>query len=101
VNKKDYVDYDTATIIAHSTGGLVARAYIEDVNTNNQQRIDKFVTLATPHKGLLAAYRGWYGGDPGGMLSREVFKDLLIPLAVCDRKANQFVSHYAITTDDL
>ena len=41
---------DTCAVIAYSMGGLVARQYIA---TYGKSRIDKFLTLATPHMGTL------------------------------------------------
>jgi len=41
---------DTCAVIAYSMGGLVARQYIA---TCGKSRIDKFLTLATPHMGTL------------------------------------------------
>jgi pimeloyl-ACP methyl ester carboxylesterase len=60
---KDYVDYGTVDIIAHSAGGLVSRAFIEEASTDNQNKVDKFITLGTPHRGLPSAYRGGRGGQ--------------------------------------
>jgi hypothetical protein len=89
-NQKDYVDYSKVNIIAHSAGGLVARAYIEDSSANNDQNVNRLITLATPHKGTLAAYRGWYGGDPTGIIPKEEFKILVGVLAYC--KLNNFIN---------
>lgn len=41
---------DTCAVIAYSMGGLVARQYIA---TCGKSRIDRFLTLATPHMGTL------------------------------------------------
>ncbi len=82
--RKPYVDYSQVDLLAHSMGGLVSRAYIEDAIANNENTVHKLVTLATPHQGTLAAYRGWYGGDPGGILPNPAdFKGILGALAVC------------------
>lgn len=47
-------------IIAHSFGGLVSRAYIEQFGSN---RIDHLLTAGTPHRGTALAYPAWSGGD--------------------------------------
>jgi triacylglycerol lipase len=45
---------DKIIIVAHSMGGLVARAYLRD---HGMQRVVKVITLATPHHGTaLASY---------------------------------------------
>ncbi len=90
-NQRDYVDYSQVDIIAHSAGGLVSRAYIEDSSANNDQNVNRLITLATPHKGTLAAYRGWYGGDPTGILPINEFRSLLNVLLVCKGLAVQSV----------
>jgi pimeloyl-ACP methyl ester carboxylesterase len=90
--RKPYVDYSQVDIVAHSMGGLVARAYVEDAGANNEQNVHKLITLATPHKGTLAAYRGWYGGDADGILQDPLFSGLLGALALCKLKKLPFAS---------
>ncbi len=46
---------DRVTLVGHSMGGLVARAYLEQVGTD---RVEAVVTLATPHSGSLLARLG-------------------------------------------
>ena len=48
-------------IVAHSMGGLVARAYIQSEDYNDE--VDQLITLGTPHYGLSDAYLPWEGGD--------------------------------------
>ncbi len=55
VTGKDKVD-----VIGHSMGGLLARAYIQDVEYEND--VDQLITLGTPHKGASDAYVAWEGG---------------------------------------
>ncbi len=38
-------------IVAHSMGGLVARAYIQNHNNDGFERVVRLITLATPHHG--------------------------------------------------
>lgn len=49
-------------IVAHSMGGLIARAYIQSNNYNND--VDKLIMLGTPHYGSVNAYYLYDGGDP-------------------------------------
>ena len=50
-------------VVAHSMGGLVARAYIEgnDYGSN----VDQLITLGTPHRGSPKSYLSWEGGELG------------------------------------
>jgi len=54
-------------LVCHSLGGLVARAYLQDLG--GHRRVDRCVTLATPHKGTYNAY--WLASRIG----REVRPD--------------------------
>ncbi|MFH0891520.1 MAG: right-handed parallel beta-helix repeat-containing protein [Candidatus Falkowbacteria bacterium] len=60
---KNICQCDKVDIVAHSMGGLVARAYIE--GNDYQNDIDKLVFLATPHQGASEAYLAWEGGEMG------------------------------------
>lgn len=51
---------DRLSIVSHSYGGLVGRAYIESQNPKN---IDSFLTIGTPHQGTVFAYPAWSGGE--------------------------------------
>lgn len=55
------IDYSRVDLIAHSLGGLIARAYVQ--SDDYQHDVARVLTVATPHKGLLAAYYAWEGGD--------------------------------------
>jgi len=50
-------------LIGHSMGGLVARAYIEEDDYQND--VDQVIFLATPHRGAAQAYLMWEGGSFG------------------------------------
>lgn len=41
---------DKVNLVCHSHGGLVARAYMQ---RHGSEKIDNFITLGTPHKGML------------------------------------------------
>ncbi|MDO8512641.1 MAG: alpha/beta fold hydrolase, partial [bacterium] len=47
-------------IVAHSMGGLLARAYIQ--SNNYQDDVNKIVMMGTPNKGSTEAYVVWEGG---------------------------------------
>ena len=51
-------------IIAHSMGGLVARAYIQGDEYANRNDVDKLVMVGTPNLGSSNPYYIWEGGDP-------------------------------------
>lgn len=53
---------DKVDIIAHSMGGLVARAYIQSAAYKNDVR--KLAMVGTPNQGANAVYYIWAGGDP-------------------------------------
>lgn len=47
-------------LVTHSFGGLVARSYIQQFPDTH--KIDKLVTIGSPHKGAADAYSIWEGG---------------------------------------
>jgi hypothetical protein len=49
-----------ADIVAHSHGGLVVRKYLEKYG--NEDLVSNFITLGTPHKGMLETFRALYEG---------------------------------------
>ncbi len=59
-------------IIAHSMGGLVARAYIQN-KTKYRNDINKLVMAGTPHQGSVKPYYMYYGGDPSRVDDYEPF----------------------------
>ena len=50
-------------IVAHSMGGLVARAWIQR-SGKNAEKVDRFAMVGTPNQGSCNAYYIWEGGDP-------------------------------------
>lgn len=52
---------DKVDLVAHSMGGLVARAYIQ--SGDYDQDVDQVIFLGTPHKGAPKAYLQWEGGQ--------------------------------------
>lgn len=82
---KTYVNYSKVDLVAHSGGGLVARAYIEDAIANNEDYVNKLITLGAPHQGEVRAYPGWYGGDFSAFrLTDEDAAVFLTAVARCD-----------------
>lgn len=47
-------------LVGHSLGGLVGRIYAQKYGTT---RIDKLITVGTPHQGVPQAYKAFAGGD--------------------------------------
>ncbi len=50
------------TIVAHSFGGLLARAYLQ--SSHYQGDVSHIYTLGTPHQGSPKSYSVWEGGKP-------------------------------------
>lgn len=62
--KEDGNPAPQVNIVAHSTGGLVVRSYIQSDAYKDRNDIKKFVMVATPNLGAVNAYYLWEGGDP-------------------------------------
>ena len=57
--------HDQVSIVAHSTGGLVARQYIQNIqSSDNGGKVAKLAMVGTPHLGAVNAYYIWSGADP-------------------------------------
>jgi hypothetical protein len=57
----------TVYIVAHSTGGLAARYYIQNLQqADTGGDVAKLAMVGTPHLGAVNAYYVWSGGDPKG-----------------------------------
>lgn len=73
---KDVCDCDRVDLITHSMGGLVARAYVELGDYEND--IDQLIFLGTPHKGASKSYLTWEAGEVGpgrdDFLYERIFK---------------------------
>lgn len=66
-------------VAAHSMGGLVARAYIEEIEgTQYADTIDQLITLGTPHRGSPEVYLKWEAGEGffrlDGVLAKHHFE---------------------------
>ena len=53
-------DGEKVHLIGHSMGGLVGRKYLENEGPSN--RLDKFMTVGTPHQGSILSYPAWSAG---------------------------------------
>jgi len=100
-SKSDKVD-----IVAHSMGGLVVKKYVHNSNNNS---IDKFIDIATPHYGAPEAFKILQYGDDMGMskngfgLDAERVKTIsqnfpsvyqLLPSKSYFESGNYFYDHY-------
>ncbi|TSA45840.1 hypothetical protein D4R52_01700 [bacterium] len=61
-------------VVAHSMGGLVARYYIQNINS---QTIDQLIFLGTPQLGAPKAYLTWEAGE-AGRGKDDIFIEMLI-----------------------
>ncbi len=60
------LENEKVNLVGHSMGGLVGRAYLENKTTNN--KLDKLLSVGSPHKGTLMAYPAWSAGEVQGDL---------------------------------
>jgi len=79
-DKIDYVKQITGSskvdIVAHSMGGLVARAYVELLDYEND--IDQLIFLGTPHNGSTRSYFTWEAGEIGPDPADKIKKKVLL-----------------------
>lgn len=65
-------------IVGYSMGGLVSRYYIQRLG--GYQRVQRFITISSPHHGTLAAYSlplpGYVQMRPGSLFLRDLNQDL-------------------------
>lgn len=47
-------------VVGHSMGGLIARTYLQN---NLINKVDKLITVGSPHQGSVKAYAAWEGGE--------------------------------------
>lgn len=70
------INCEQVDLVAHSMGGLVARAYIQ--SGDYDQDVDQVIFLGTPHKGSQDSYLTWEGAEfqPGffNALKEKLFK---------------------------
>lgn len=54
---------EKVNLVGHSMGGLVARSYSQNIGT---EKIDKLITLGSPHQGATDSYFAWEGATVTG-----------------------------------
>ncbi len=57
----DSIPSQKVDIVSHSLGGLVARTYIQQNPLDH--KVDKLITLGSPHEGTVLAYPLWENGE--------------------------------------
>ncbi len=75
---------DKIILIGHSLGGLVARSWYQNNLLDN--RIEKVVSLGSPHQGAVDAYEVWAGGQ---VSSRGLLSVLLNILILLNKDVNE------------
>ena len=73
---KQICNCNKVDIVAHSMGGLVARAYVELLDYEND--IDQLIFLGTPHKGSTRSYFTWEAGEIGPDRRDKIRKNILL-----------------------
>ena len=67
----------TIDLVAFSMGGLIARYYVQRLN--GLARVDRLITISTPHRGTLTAFFRWNVGArqmrPGSTFLRDLDTD--------------------------
>ncbi len=53
---KENPEAQKISLVGHSMGGLIARDYVQDTHG---EKIDKLITVGSPHSGSVKAYRVW------------------------------------------
>lgn len=68
-------------LLGHSMGGLLGRAYLESVT--NQNRLAKFLSIGSPHRGVSSSYPAWSGG---AIWEKDLLRKIAMTLAIkrCD-----------------
>ncbi len=85
---------DRVNLVGHSMGGLIGRAYLE--NTMSQNRLQKLLTVGSPHQGSNLAYPAWSGGEVAGNQPVKILTKLL--LTFCRQRNPLLTNRQIITT---
>jgi len=80
-------------IIAHSTGGLMARYYIQNIE-GGSANIDHLAMVGTPNHGSANPYYMWFGGDP--KLADDLTSNWDIGSAICNFYSHTTQSNYKL-----
>ena len=88
-------------LVGHSLGGLTARIWAED--NKNDSRLEKVVTLGSPHLGAVDAYEAWNGGQISDLskVSSIAFKVLLELKGLTKTTNMETVRDYVPSVKDL
>lgn len=88
-------------LIGHSLGGLTSRIWAED--NRNDTRLEKVVTLGSPHLGSVEAYEIWNGGQISDLtkFSSIAFKILLKIQGLNTKTDMEAVRRYVPLVKDL
>lgn len=88
---KNICGCDKVDLVAHSMGGIVARAYIQGNDYGND--VDQMIFIATPHRGSPKAYLGWEGGESGIKIGDFLVENILY----AEAEDNAYFSIYEYT----
>lgn len=72
---KNICKCEKVDLVAHSMGGLVARAYVQSQNYHHD--VDKLIFLGTPHLGAATAYLAYEAGESAKDIVSKSLKYLL------------------------
>ncbi|MDD2483117.1 MAG: alpha/beta fold hydrolase [Candidatus Shapirobacteria bacterium] len=88
-------------LIGHSLGGLTSRIWAED--NKNDSRLEKVITLGSPHLGSVDAYEAWNGGQISDLskVSSIAFKILLELKGLTTKTNMEAVRTYIPSVKDL
>ncbi len=92
---------EKVVLVGHSLGGLVSRIWAED--NKNDSRLDKVITLGSPHLGVVEAYEAWNGGQISDLskVSSIAFKVLLKLQGSTTKTDMEVVRKYTPSVQDL
>ncbi len=73
--------YKKVSLVCHSTGGLLAASYIaESIHKNEQNKIDKVVTLGSPLYGTFVSHQAMETGE--NKMFADILKDMNLGVAI-------------------
>lgn len=92
---------DKVDLVGHSLGGLVSRIWAED--NKNDFRMNKIITLGSPHLGTVESYEAWNGGQISDLskFSSIAFKILLKLQGLTTKTDMEAVRKYTPSVKDL
>ena len=92
---------EKVVLVGHSLGGLVSRIWAE--NNKDDSRLEKVITLGSPHLGSVDAYEAWNGGQISDLsdFSSIALKVLLKLQGLTTRTDMEAVRTYTPSVKDL